>query len=153
MRYKYKDIMKKAREEQATEEMFSEMDDLTQDFVDCVNGVYPDKAKEFLEALADAVCFPPITEQKAISYVRGMENKDGSHGEHWSLPQVKELYRSKGFLKEYALLDFYVAVNMVWSDYYRQEWTDEEYIRLACDFLGDKDAPKNKMSRYMSVMR
>jgi hypothetical protein len=41
---------------------------------------------------------------------------------------------------------------MMYSDYYKPGRTTETYAMLAKDFLTDKDAPADKLKRYMEAM-
>lgn len=93
-----------------------------------------------------------LTEAEAKEYVARMENKDGTHGAHWSLLQVKRLAERRPELKRYDCLAFYVVLNMMYSDYYCAGKSDDYYIMLAEDFLNDKDAPSDKVHRYMEAM-
>lgn len=148
----YSEIMKYAEHKKLTESAWEDIDKRTQAFVEDVEKSYPDKATAFLKDLKNLVCYPPITEPEAVKYVSEMENKDGSHGGHWSVARVKEMACKHPEVKAFSFSDFYVALNMMYSDFYAPAKTEEDYIREAVDFLDDKDAPKNKMRRYMVAM-
>lgn len=45
-------------------------------------------------------------------------------------------------------LDFYVAANMMYSDYFQPAFSSELYLNMARDFLNDKDAEKDKLLKY-----
>lgn len=148
----YSEILTHAEHKKLTPAAWNEINARTQAFVEEVEKSWPDKAKSFLKELKNMVCYPPITETEAVKYVNEMDNKDGSRGGHWSVPAVKELAGKYPELKNFPFPDFYVALNMIYSDLYAPDKTEEEYIREAVDFLDDKDAPKNKMRRYMEAM-
>ena len=93
-----------------------------------------------------------LTKEEALEYVAHMKNKDGSVGPHWSLEQVKEYMSKHPEFDDLYLLDFYVAINMMYSDYYKPLRTVETYAMLAKDFITDKDAPADKVKRYMLAM-
>lgn len=93
-----------------------------------------------------------LTKEEALDYVAHMKNKDGSVGPHWSLEQVKEYMSKHPEFDDLYLLDFYVAINMMYSDYYKPLRTVETYAMLAKDFITDKDAPADKVKRYMLAM-
>lgn len=93
-----------------------------------------------------------LTKEEALEYVAHMKNKDGSVGPHWSLEQVKEYMAKRPEFDEIYLLDFYVAINMMYSDYYKPGRPVEVYAELAKDFIADKDAPADKVKRYMLAM-
>jgi hypothetical protein len=51
-----------------------------------------------------------------------MENEDGSRGEHWSLEEATSIANQYGInlkSEKFNKYDWYVALNMVRSDYYR----------------------------------
>lgn len=90
---------------------------------------------------------------EAVEYVAHMKNKDGSVGEHWSMTQVKDYMAQHSELADLDPNCFYVALNMMYSDYYKPERTTTTYAMMAKDFLTDKDAPKNKLARYIQAMQ
>ena len=94
-----------------------------------------------------------LTKEEALEYVAHMKNKDGSVGPHWSLDQVKGYMENHSEYDDLYLLDFYVAINMMYSDYYTPARSVETYARLAKDFIDDKDAPSDKVKRYMEAMK
>lgn len=148
----YSEIMQKALKKNISKEVWQEIEHHTEHFIEDVSKHHPEKVKEFLRKLKDSVCYPPITEEEAKTYVSKMHNKDGSMGGHWTVEQVRELSKTHPALKNFNFADFYIALNMMYSDYYQPNRNMEEYAQLAIDFLGDKDAPKNKIRRYMEAM-
>jgi hypothetical protein len=98
------------------------------------------------------ICYPPLTEEQAKDYVSHMTNKDGSKGEHWTLAQTSDYQKAHADYADLHELDFYVAMNMMYSDYYKPVYTTDNYAALAKDFITDKDAPKNKVVRYIKAM-
>ena len=98
------------------------------------------------------ICYPPLTEDQAKDYVAHMVNKDGSKGGHWTHEQTHSYMTSHEEYKDLNDLEFYVAMNMMYSDYYKPAYTTDNYAMLAKDFLSDKDAPKNKVVRYIKAM-
>lgn len=86
-----------------------------------------------------------------------MENEDGSRGEHWSLEETTSIANQYGInLKgeKYNKYDWYVALNMIRSDYYRAvvTMTSSDHIKyfveLAKAWLNDKDIEEGKMWYY-----
>lgn len=151
MKY-FKEIMEKAENKQLNGRIWEDIKNKTEMFFEDMARNYPEKVEHFLKDIKDMVCYPPLTEEEAKKYVSKMENKDGTMGGHWTLEQVKELGKSHPALKQFDCLDFYVALNMMYSDYHSTGKNAEYYVELAEDFLGDKDAPHNKMRRYMTAM-
>lgn len=148
----YKKIMDCVDHKHITDEIWEEAAEQTNDFLEEMRALHPDKVHHFLKGFENLLLYPPLTEQKANEVVSKMVNKDGTRGGHWSMSQVKEVIRTHPELKEFDCYDFFVALNMMYSDYYNPKFTTEDYIQLAEDFIGDEDAPKNKVIRYIKAM-
>lgn len=95
-----------------------------------------------------------MTKEKAEKWVKHMRT-DGHKGEMWTMEDAKELAKPYGITEGQELIDFYAALNMVYSDYstVAKEWgVDDEayYAALACAFLYDEDgkAPSEKIAAY-----
>lgn len=68
----------------------------------------------------EAMYGPHFNEECALKAVSKMENEDGSRGEHWSLEETTSIANQYGInLKgeKYNKYDWYVALNMIRSDY------------------------------------
>lgn len=83
-----------------------------------------------------------LTQEIAEEWVANMHNKDGTHGEHWSIEQTDAL---KG---KYDRYDFYAVLNMMYSDYCNARFTTNDYVQLASDWLDDKDTESDKTLKY-----
>ena len=90
-----------------------------------------------------------------------MENEDGSRGEHWSLEETTSIANQYGInLKgeKYNKYDWYVALNMIRSDYYRAvvTMTSSDHIKyfveLAKAWLNDKDIEEGKMCITIAIL-
>lgn len=95
-----------------------------------------------------------MTKEKVEKWVKHMRT-DGHKGEMWTMEDAKELAKPYGITEGQELIDFYAALNMVYSDYCEvaKEWgVDDEtyYAALACAFLYDEDgkAPSEKIAAY-----
>lgn len=95
-----------------------------------------------------------LTKEKAEKWVKHMRT-DGHKGGMWTMEDAKELAKPYGIEEGQALVNFYAALNMVYSDYSEvaKQWgvDDEEYYAaLACAFLYDEDGkqPSEKMAAY-----
>lgn len=64
---------------------------------------------------------PHFNEEHARKAVNKMENEDGTRGQHWSLEETTALANQYGIRLDEKInkYDWYVALNMVYSDYYR----------------------------------
>lgn len=93
----------------------------------------------------------PMTEEMAMEWTSGMKNEDGTKGPHWKMDQVKQAMKQKGVSCD--PLEMYVVMNALYSDYCAVMKkhgvnTVDIYVDLACAWLNDKDAVKNKASAY-----
>lgn len=83
-----------------------------------------------------------LSEEIAKDWVKSMKNKDGTQGEHWSIEQTNQ------YAGQHNKYDWYVAMNMAYSDYYSVKFDTNVYVELANDFINDKDAKDNKLIEY-----
>lgn len=99
---------------------------------------------------------PHFTEEKARKAVSKMENEDGSRGPHWSLEETTALANQYGINlnNKFNRYDWYVALNMVYSDYYKvmlsitNSNSTKNYVEFAKAWLCDKDIEEGKMWYY-----
>lgn len=93
----------------------------------------------------------PMTKEMADEWTHGMKNEDGTKGLHWTMEQIKQVMAQKGI--ECDPLEMFAIMNALYSDYcavlkkYGMNKADV-YADLACAWLNDKDAVKNKASAY-----
>lgn len=98
----------------------------------------------------------PFSQMTAEKWVRSMEGEDGSKGPHWSIDQVKTLMAQKGI--DCDFWEFYTTINAMYSDYgatLKKHGVGDKielYIDLAKDFIKDKDAQPDKLSRYFKYI-
>lgn len=149
----YKKLVQKAYYKDMGEDVMWLMTDDTNAFIESMRALHPAEVDKFLHDLETKICYPPLKEDEAKEYVSHMTNKDGSTGEHWTLEQTNAYKNSHDDYKELSDLDFYVAMNMVYSDYYKPVYTTDNYASLAKDFILDSDAPSNKVKRYIEAMK
>lgn len=109
----------------------------------------PEMVNKFLMKI-DLLLNPHFTEEGAKYVVSKMQNKDGSVGEHWNYEITTKVLEAKGY--DFNCADWYVTLNMIYSDFYKQGRTDDTYVELAYDFLSDKDVPHDKIKRYYRAM-
>ena len=91
-----------------------------------------------------------FNKENAEEAVSGMENEDGSMGEHWSISETTRIANDNritwDLFNEY---DWYYVLNMVYSDYCKLFNDDTQtYIKLAKAWLNDIDVPEGKAWRY-----
>lgn len=116
-------------------------------FVEKVRESHPELVDLFLTKV-DLLLNPHFTKKTAEYAVSKFENKDGSTGEHWDYETT-----SKVMPGDFNEADWYVTLNMIYSDYYKSDRSDGTYIELAKDFLSDMDAPHCKIKKYYLAMR
>lgn len=83
-----------------------------------------------------------ICEELAKEWVSSMENKDGSIGGKWTIEETEK------YNNNHDKYDWYVVMNMAYSDYCNKDFTINNYVDLANDILNDKDACPDKLLRY-----
>lgn len=93
-------------------------------------------------------------EKMAMIAVENMKNEDSSQptGASYEYAEAMEIGKKFGIgrFDKYTEYDFYVALCMIKSDYYDDCFTDEDYCRLAKQWLEDKDVAvgNEKMWKY-----
>lgn len=130
-------------------EVMEHLTEMVDDFIEEAKEHHKDEVEHFLIDV-DLLLNPHFSKESAKYAVSRMKNKDGSTGEHWDYNTTTRVLESKGF--DFNPCDWYVALNMVYSDYYKSGRSDDTYVELAYDFLSDEDAPTHKMKRYYKAM-
>lgn len=93
----------------------------------------------------------PMNREKAMEWTSKMQNVDGTTGPHWPIEKTTQAM-DQFDIKEDAQ-EFYIAMNMMYSDYSRVAQkvnanTVEYYARMAQAFLDDPDGKSDKLTRY-----
>lgn len=83
-----------------------------------------------------------LSEHMANKWVDSMQNKDGTHGPHWSRAQTD------AYAGTFDKNDWYVVLNMMYSDFYSPKFDTMTYVDLAKDWLHDKDVADGKLLKY-----
>ena len=100
---------------------------------------------------------PHFTEKCAMKVVAKMENEDGTTGQHWTINDTTTVANQYGISfnpRKYNKYDWYVAMNMVYSDYYKfitntlHSNNIKYFVDLAKAWLEDKDIDEGKMWYY-----
>lgn len=85
---------------------------------------------------------PHFNEEHARKAVSKMENEDGTRGPHWSIEETTTLANQYGVSlgNRFNRYDWFVALNMVYSDYYREKrqqlnvmkkWLSAKYYQIS----------------------
>lgn len=99
---------------------------------------------------------PHFNEEHARKAVMKMENEDGTRGPHWSIDETTVLASQYGITlgSKFNRYDWFVALNMVYSDYYKViinitgSNNTKNYVEFAKAWLNDKDIDEGKMWYY-----
>lgn len=99
---------------------------------------------------------PHFNEEYAHKAVSDMENEDGSHGPHWSLEETTSVANqyNVNLNGKFNRYDWFVALNMVYSDYYKvitnitNSNNVKNFVEFAKAWLNDKDVDEGKMWYY-----
>lgn len=92
-----------------------------------------------------------FTREDADEWTEKMKNADGSKGAHWTFEQTEQVRKQHGY--DCDPNEFYAALNMVYSDYYKigKDFnlnSVDFYAAMAHAFLDDEDAVENKLTKY-----
>lgn len=96
---------------------------------------------------------PHFNEEHARKAVSKMENEDGTRGPHWSVEETTALASQYGINlgSRFNRYDWFVALNMVYSDYYKviismtNSNSTKHFVELAKAWINDKDIDEGKM--------
>ena len=99
---------------------------------------------------------PHFNEEQARKAVNKMQNEDGTKGPHWSLDETTSLASQYGvgLNNRFNRYDWFVALNMIYSDYYKviinitNSNSPKYYVEFAKAWLNDKDIDEGKMWYY-----
>lgn len=103
---------------------------------------------------------PHFNEEYARKAVMKMENEDGTRGPHWSLEETTTLASQYGIAlgSKFNRYDWFVALNMVYSDYYRVIMNitgsnnTKHYVEFAKAWLNDKDIDVSKCQALLEKL-
>lgn len=122
--------------------------EITEKFIDEVKDTNPDLVHRFMMKLK--MYKHPFKNRERAEYAVGcLKNEDGSTGEHWDYDTTSKIAEKYGIESKPK---FYYVLNMVYSDFYEPGKPDSEYVKEALKFIGDKDAPYDKVERYYRAM-
>lgn len=96
---------------------------------------------------------PHFNEEHARKAVSKMENEDGTRGPHWSVEETTALASQYGINlgSRFNRYDWFVALNMVYSDYYKviismtNSNSTKHFVELAKAWINDKDIDEGKI--------
>lgn len=126
----------------------SDMEMLTDVIDHMFDEVDEDMRKKYLMKIKLYNKHIPLDRWQAEYMTSKMHNKDGTTGPHWDYDTAVKAMEDYDFDE----CEWYVTLNMVYSDYYNERRTLDNYKDLAYDFLADEDAPDCKVKRYWIAM-
>lgn len=112
---------------------------------------------ELAANMYEAINGPHFDEEHARYAVEGMENEDGTKGPHWAVEETTSVANQMGInlkSEKHNKWDWYVAMNMIYSDYYKAvvamtgSANTKHFAELAKAWLCDKDIDEGKMWHY-----
>lgn len=112
---------------------------------------------ELAANMYEALNGPHFDEEHARYAVEDMENEDGSKGPHWTVEETTSVANQMGInlkSEKHNKWDWYVAMNMVYSDFYKAmvaitgSANTKHFAELAKAWLCDKDISEGKMWHY-----
>ena len=148
-----KELMHKAEHKDLNKEVWRDIYEEMEEFIEEVKHIHPDKVKKLEEELEELICYTPLSMDEAVHWVKHLKNNDGTSGAHWSEEEIRKAVQANPVLSKFSFPDVYAAMNMVWSDNWESGYSDIHAVKDAAKFLSDKDAPKNKMYRYIKAMQ
>lgn len=112
---------------------------------------------ELAANMYEAINGPHFDEEHARYAVESMENEDGTKGPHWTVEETTSVANQMGInlkSEKHNKWDWYVAMNMIYSDYYKAvvamtgSANTKHFAELAKAWLCDKDIDEGKMWHY-----
>ena len=104
---------------------------------------------------------PHFNEDFAEEAVSRMQNEDGTTGPHWTIEQTNNVAKQYGInfnLDIFNEYDWFVAMNMIYSDYYKaiKNITGinslQHFVELTKAWIMDKDVAEGKMWYYFKYV-
>lgn len=119
-------------------------------FVEEMRKHHVDEVEELVCEIEE-VLSPYLTKEEAEEIVSEFINKDGSTGPHWTIEETTEVAKTNNISLDgckFKCADWFVVLNMIYSDHFNQAWGVEVYVDLAKDFLNDKDFDKPGKAKW-----
>lgn len=146
IKHLYEEAIKKSNFKALMEEWVSIFSDLLLE----IKAENPKLEKMVINDLYVSLFGEHFNKENAEEAVAGMENEDGSLGEHWTVSETTRIANENRVTWDsFNEFDWYYTLNMIYSDYYKIFNDDiQTYIKLAKAWLNDIDVPEGKAWRY-----
>lgn len=142
----YEEACRKSNYKEIMEDWICIFDDLLSE----IKNENPKLEKAVINDLYVSLYGEHFNKENAMEAVNGMENEDGTNGEHWSLTETTRIANDNRItFKDFNEYDWYYVLNMVYSDYCKIFGDDlVTYVKLSKAWLNDVDVPIGKAWRY-----
>ena len=141
---KIREMIDKIIDEGNNEKMYK-LNDMLNDLIYDLKSINSKMYNEYKTCLYELAYGKVILPEKAMEIVKEMS----PYGEHWDMETVKQVLRDNNL--KFEVSDFYLVLNSVYNDYcsiFGEEV--ETYIKLAKNWLDDKDAVEDKVYVYFT---
>lgn len=129
--------------EHRKQEDMEKLGDILAEIIEDMKDEHPDMYKKYKLCLYEMAYGKMISEDMANKWVREMEPV----GMYWTMEETTKAMQSLGY--NFRQVDFFVVANMMKNDYYDLVKDDDELaLKLARDWLDDKDASEYKLYEY-----
>lgn len=127
------------------------MQDLKDVLIDAIDYIYKTDENEYHnieDTLFEIVDGSTIKFPQALEIVNNMK----PFGMHWDFKQTEKIRQENGF-DDIRPIHFFLVMNQGYNDFYNF-WKDDldNYLDYADGFINDKDAIKNKVDVYFTVI-
>lgn len=129
-----------------SEEQMEELKEVLEESVDMLKALSPNSYNKIEYCLHKVAHGDAVGEDLAKCWVKHMDNKDGTKGEHWNWEQAAQTYKEKKIGADVG--ELYVVLNMMYSDYYNPKFDTNTYIEMAKDWINDPDVDGCKTLKY-----
>ena len=125
------------------QEDMNKLSDMLEEVICKTKEHHPDIYEYYKTCLYEMAYGKKLNKTLAENWVKNMRPA----GQHWTMEEAETKMKSKDVKS--SLADFYIAINMMYNDYYKLVKDNEELaIDLAVNWLEDEDAVKDKMYEY-----
>lgn len=145
-----KEIMDSVKGTPNSTNVMVEWQDIIIDLMEELKVSKPKMYNRFYDKFYRSVYGDHFSEEMVMKAVKGMENVDGTMGEHWTIEQTTSVAKQTGIMfDKFNKYDWYYVLNMMYSDYSKLfNSNTDTYIKLAKAWLEDPDVEEGKAYRY-----
>ena len=124
-------------------EDMNKLGDMLEEIIYKTKEAHPELYKKYKSKLYEMAYGKVVNEEMAEKWVKEMQPV----GLHWTMEETTNAMQSLGY--NMNKVDFFIVANMMYNDYYDLVKDDETLaLKLAKDWLNDKDAKEDKLYQY-----